>query len=113
MRATAYQNCFTPSSEKVPIAEYRPLFYWTDEDKKLYAETFGVIHSRCYTEYGLKRTGCAGCPLSSNFEEELKIIKHYEPKLYKAITNIFGESYTYYRGFRRYKEERNKGGTIP
>ena len=60
--------------------------------------------------YGLSRTGCAGCPFGRDFEFELEVIKHYEPKLYKAVNYIFGDSYEYtrkYREFRKKMEENN------
>ena len=97
-RATAYKNCF---SEKTDVDEYRPIFFYSDSDKKDYEEYFGIIHSKCYLEYGLKRTGCSGCPFGKDFEFELDIIDKYEPKLFKAVNNIFGDSYEY---TRRYKE---------
>jgi hypothetical protein len=50
---------------------------------------FNVMHSKCYSDYGLKRTGCAGCPFSRDFEKELEIIQKNEPKLYKAVTAVF------------------------
>lgn len=52
-----------------------------------------------------KRTGCAGCPFGKDFENELKIIEEYEPKLYKAVNNIFGESYEYTRKFLEFRKE--------
>ena len=44
-------------------------------------------------EYGLKRTGCAGCPYGRNFEEELEIMQQHEPKLFKAVNFVFKDSY--------------------
>ena len=61
-----------------------------------------ITHSKCYTEYGLKRTGCAGCPFGRDFEQELDVIANYEPKLYKAVNNIFGDSYEYTRKYREF-----------
>ena len=52
----------------------------------------------------MDRTGCAGCPFGRDFEKELEIIKKYEPQLYKAVTNIFGDSYEYTRKYRKFKE---------
>ena len=66
---------------------------------------FNIIHSKCYTEYGLTRTGCAGCPFGHNFEYELDVLQKYEPKLYKACNNIFGESYEYTRKYREFYKE--------
>jgi hypothetical protein len=77
---------------------------------------FDVQHSRCYTEYGLKRTGCVGCPFNPHITEELEIIKEHEPTLYKAVVNIFGKSYEYTKKYREFvkmmkakeKEERKR-----
>ena len=75
-----------------------------------------MTHSRCYTEYGLRRTGCVGCPFSKHITEELAIIEEHEPNLYKAAVHIFGKSYEYtakYRAFvkemkAKEKEEKNR-----
>lgn len=40
-----------------------------------------------------KRTGCVGCPFNSHIGEDLKMIKQYEPNLYRACMDVFGESY--------------------
>lgn len=107
VRATAYTSCFTPSS-KNKIAQFRPIFYFTDEDKKEYEKFCNVKHSDCYEIWGMRRTGCACCPFGSRFEEELELAKKYEPKLYKTANKIFGNSYEYTRGFREFKEEYKK-----
>ena len=105
VRANAYKTCF---DENVGECDnYRPLFWYKNSDKEKYDEHYHVIHSRCYTEYGLKRTGCAGCPYGRDFEEELEIIERYEPKLYKAVTNIFGDSYAYTRAYRKFCKKMN------
>lgn len=84
------------------------MFWYKDSDKSEYEEKCGVTHSKCYTEYGLKRTGCAGCPFGREFEQELEIIKKYEPKLFKAVNNIFGDSYKYTRKYKKFCEEMNE-----
>ena len=99
-RSTAYKNCFTPGEDH---DNFRPIFWFTDEDKTTYKICFGITHSDCYEVYGLKRTGCAGCPFGSGFENELEIIREHEPKLYKAVNNIFGKSYDYTRRYREFK----------
>lgn len=104
VRSMIYKTCFSPSNGD-GVDSYRPLFFFTDEDKQEYEREFGVCHSKCYTEYGLHRTGCAGCPFNSRFEEELEVIKEHEPKLYKAVCNIFGDSYAYTRMYRKFKQE--------
>ena len=110
VRTTAYKNCFTDNSTKVnnKIDSFRPIFWFTNETKKNYEDFYNIIHSKCYTEYGLKRTGCAGCPYGRHYEEELEIIKKYEPNLYKAVMNIFGEAYEYTKKYREFVDIKNK-----
>ena len=103
LRSYVYKNCFSPNHDGIP--EYRPLFFWTDDDKAEYQKHYDIQYSKCYTEYGLKRTGCAGCPFGSRYNEELEIIKEYEPKLYKAVLNIFGKGYEYCNNYREYKNK--------
>ena len=99
VRSTAYKSCFDTQNN---YDNYRPIFWFTDNDKLEYRKLFNVNNSKCYTVYGLKRTGCVGCPFSKNYKEELEIVKKYEPKLYKAVTNLFKDSYEY---INKYKGE--------
>lgn len=108
-RASAYKNCFSEDVEGVD--EYRPIFWYKNEDKRDYENTFNIVHSKCYSEYGLKRTGCAGCPFGRDFEKEVEIIEKYEPKLYKAVLNIFGESYEYTRKYKEFCKNMKKEAT--
>jgi len=110
IRSANYKTCFSESKSK-SCNTYRPIFWYTDSDKKDYEKMFSIQHSRCYTEYGLKRTGCVGCPFSKHINEELAIIEEHEPDLYKAAVNIFGRSYEYtakYRAFVREMKAREK-----
>lgn len=102
-RSTSYKSCFDENGEEYD--NYRPLFWYKNSDKKDYEEHYGIVHSKCYTEYGLKRTGCAGCPFGGDFEKELLIIEKYEPKLFVAVNNIFGDSYEYTRKYREFCKE--------
>ena len=106
-RSSAYKNCFTCNEDAVD--EYRPIFWYKGETKRVYDYYFGVMHSRCYSEYGLKRTGCAGCPFGKDFEFELEVIKEYEPKLYNAVNKIFGDSYEYTRKYKKFCAEMAEG----
>lgn len=105
-RKSIYKSCFDENGDGYD--NYRPLFWYKDLDKRDYEEQYDILHSKCYTEYGLKRTGCAGCPFGRDFEFELEIIQKYEPKLFKAVNNIFGDSYEYTREYRSFCEEMNK-----
>lgn len=94
-------TCTTISDGK---CKYRPLFWYTWDDREEYEYLFNIAHSRCYTEYGLRRTGCAGCPYHQNLTEALEIIRRHEPKLYQAACHIFADSYEYTRMFNEYKQ---------
>ena len=102
VRTNVYKNCFSQSEND--IDRFRPVFWLRDSDKECYCKHYGVTHSRCYWEYGLQRTGCFGCPFGKRFEEELKIIDKYEPRLTKAANAIFGESYDYMRDYLKFRE---------
>lgn len=106
-RATAYKSCFD-CHEHGDYDRYRPIFWYKNEDKEEYQKHYGVVNSRCYTEYGLKRTGCAGCPFGRDFEYELEVIQKYEPKLFKAVNYIFGDSYEYTRKYREFVKMMNE-----
>lgn len=104
IRSAAYKTCFS-ASKSMGCDTYRPIFWYTDGDKRDYEKMFGVTHSRCYTEYGLRRTGCVGCPFNMRITEELAIIKEHEPNLYKAVIHIFGKSYEYTAKYRDFVKE--------
>lgn len=105
-RATAYKSCFDESYETCD--RYRPIFWYLNDTKIIYEDFYDVLHSKCYTDYGLQRTGCAGCPFGRNFEFELEVLEKYEPKLFKAVNNIFKYSYEYTRKYKEYIKLRNK-----
>lgn len=113
LRAVRHHSCFEPLHSS-GIPKYMPLYFWSDEDKAQYKEHYGLRYSDCYEVYGMKRTGCCGCPFNSRFEEDLEIVKQYEPQLYKAAIAIFGKSYEYTRAYRKFrdafKRAKRKGG---
>ena len=101
-RAGIIKNCFTPRSGYSPD-NYRPIWYWTDADKAMYKEWRGIRFSDCYEIYGLKRTGCVGCPCNSKAEQELALVEPFEPLVVKAARNVFGASYEYKRRYVEFK----------
>lgn len=105
VRATAYKSCFDNTDKGYD--NYRPIFWYSDEDKKYYEEFFNITNSKCYTEYGLKRTGCCGCPYSRNLKQELDILDKHEPKLYKAVNNVFKDSYDYTKKYKEFRKNYN------
>lgn len=98
--------CFTESQD----GKYRlrPLFYVEDKDKEWYKEHYGIRYSDAYEVYGLKRTGCCGCPISYRAVDDLEQIRPYEPNVVKAAWNIFGKSYEYRQKYVAYKEHRKE-----
>ena len=87
---------------------FKPLYYVSDEDKKWYKEYYGIRYSDAYEVYGFKRTGCCGCSISSRATEDLELLKEYEPKIYKAAWNIFGDSYRYRKQYDEYRKKRQR-----
>ena len=108
IRSAAYTSCFSPNG-KLGVDAFRPVFWFTDEDKQEWCKRFGVEHSRCYTQYGLQRTGCTGCPYNRRLFEEIGLVQCYEPQMVKAASAIFREAYEWTRGYREYAEMRSKG----
>ena len=104
VRSAAIKSCYSQYEDDADV--FRPIWWFKDKDKKQYKDFFKLNYSDCYEKWGFKRTGCAGCPFGSNFEEELVEIQKYEPKLYNAIVNIFGKSYEYTRKYREFKKQK-------
>ncbi len=106
IRATNYRNCFTDGIDR--HSDYRPIFYYKDEDKQYFNSFFEIRNSDCYTKYGLKRTGCVGCPYGKNFDFELEVVDKFEPKLSIAVRNIFKDSYEYHRKYLKFKKNKEE-----
>lgn len=103
--------CFSETSS----GQFRlkPLYYVSDADKAWYKERYGIRYSDAYEVYGLTRTGCCGCSISSKAVLDLEKIRPYEPNVVKAAWNIFGDSYRYrqrYNDFKKMKQEEAKNG---
>lgn len=107
IRKYAYKSCYTEKTRK-NYAEYRPLFWYTNDDEQWYKETYGIVNSDCYEVYGLKRTGCVGCPYSRRFNFEMMWLEQYEPNVVKACRNVFKESYEYTLEFRRFQKRKER-----
>lgn len=95
---------------------FKPLYYVSDADKEWYKRERGIRYSDAYEVYGLTRTGCCGCSISSKAISDLEKIRPYEPQVVKAAWNIFGDSYRYrqqYEAFKKAKRaEENDNGQI-
>lgn len=112
IRSIAYKNCYTSGEDK--IDSYRPVFWFKDEDKRDYEKAFDIVHSDCYTKWGFVRTGCCCCPYGRELDDELEQVKIHEPLLYKAVNNVFKDSYEYTKKYKEFCNKMNveKGGQI-
>lgn len=106
-RAMRYKSCFTQGGAGT-IDEFRPIFWLSDKDKEEYIEFFKVQLSDCYTKYGLRRTGCSGCPFALGWRAELAAVETFEPKLANGIKHIFADSYAYLDKYEKFCEEMDK-----
>ena len=104
LRSTAYRNCFTEESY-TGSAEYRPIFWYSNDDIAEYERMFNIEQSALYKEpWNLRRSGCACCPYGRDFEHELELTEKYEPNLFKGVNNIFGDSYKYTRMYHEFRD---------
>lgn len=90
-RAIAHKSCFEEKNNGVD--KYMPLWWWSNETKRIFKGTEGIRYSDCYEIYGMKRTGCCGCPFNLNIADDLQAMYEYEPRLLKACMNVFGQAY--------------------
>ena len=101
-RSSAYTSCFDVKNSHHNYDNYRPLFWFTNADKTIYDQLFDIKHSDCYEKWGFTRTGCVGCPFNKHFTQELEVVNQYEPLMYKAVNNIFKESYEYTKQYKEF-----------
>jgi 3'-phosphoadenosine 5'-phosphosulfate sulfotransferase (PAPS reductase)/FAD synthetase len=99
-------GCFARLADKK--YKFRPLYFVSDKDKEWYKEYYGIRYSDAYEVYGLKRTGCCGCPISAKAVDDLEKIRQYEPILVNAAYRVFGESYKFRQRYNEYKKQRDK-----
>ena len=92
VRAGSHTDCFE-RAKKAKIDHYMPLWFWNDETKAYYKTHERIKNSDCYEKYGLRRTGCVGCPFGLDLWEELGIMAKYEPQCFKLCNHVFRESY--------------------
>ena len=106
---SAFNSCYHESNVTAKgkgYAKFHPLFWYINDDKAAYEQIFDVKHSACYTVYGLKRTGCAGCPFAYRKKnEELLLLQRYEPDLWRAVHATFKEAYEYTQRYIDFAEK--------
>ena len=102
-RAISHTSCFEEGNHGMD--KYMPLWWWPDNVKAAFKKIEGIRYSDCYEVYGMRRTGCVGCPFNLRIAKDLQIMQISEPRLYTACMNVFGESYRLMDQFhaRRFK----------
>jgi len=86
-------SCFVSKWHNTKADKFMPLFWIGDTEKQWYKDYYGIKYSDCYEVYGMKRTGCVGCPFNSKVKDDLEVMKTYEPKLYTFANAVFADSY--------------------
>ena len=82
------------------------MYYVSDADKQWYKNEFGIRYSDAYEIYGLTRTGCCGCSISSKAIADLELIRPHEPNVVRAAYYIFGKSYEYRKKYNEFKAKK-------
>lgn len=68
---------------------FSPIFDWDDELEQAFINYYNVEISRAYTEYGMTRTGCIGCPFAKDCASQLEKAYKFEPYKYKEAIQRF------------------------
>ena len=90
-RSLRHKSCFEEGNHGVD--KYMPLWWWSDRTKAAFKDAEGIRYSDCYEVYGMKRTGCCGCPFNLDIAKDLQAMYQFEPQLYKACMSVFGQAY--------------------
>lgn len=91
IRSIAYKGCISNYDNNK--YKFFPLLYFSDNDVNDCIKELKIEISEAYTKYGCERTGCVGCPFGNNYNQEVEILKKWEPNKYLAVNNLFGEVY--------------------
>lgn len=92
-RKTTHKSCFETGRTHDKTDKFMPIWWWSNEVKADFKQAEGLVFSDCYEIYGMVRTGCCGCPFNLNIAKDLEAMQRYEPKLFKACMNVFGQAY--------------------
>lgn len=110
IRGQSISKCYNPGktgkhNQSFIPDKYYPIFWLTDTDKRQYNQFYKIKNSDCYTKWGFSRTGCACCPYGKDCENERRVVRSFEPKVYDVTERVFGKSYDYTRRFYEYREQ--------
>lgn len=85
------------------LKKFHPLFPCTDTFINEFTERENIkLCKLYYPPYNFKRTGCKGCPFSTDLQEQLEIMAMFLPAEKKQCEKIWGKVYSEYRriGYR-------------
>ncbi len=94
LRSVVYKSCFFEKNDQY---WYLPLLDFNDDEIAQLIKDKNIPLSKAYTLYGCDRTGCVGCPYAKNWEQELEILKKYEPKRYDYCMKTYKKIYDIYK----------------
>ncbi len=94
VRTLQYQTCTSSKMVNgIKMWNKMPIFDWTDDDIDNFIKGYNVKISEAYTKYGLKRTGCIGCPFAKDIDGNLKVLYKHEPNKYRACMGWLEQVY--------------------
>ena len=99
-------SCLAFSNDK--LTAFQPLTVVTKEWEDWFIKKYDIQLCRLYyPPFSYKRTGCAGCPLAINLQEQLDALDMYFPTERKRCEIIWKPVYDEYRriGYRLKKDE--------
>ena len=100
--------CETLTDKNGNITKFHPLLVVDDEWENEFIVNQKIEVCKLYREpYNFKRTGCKGCSLSLDLQEQLEIMERYLPNERKQCEFIWKPIYEEYRriGYRLKKVE--------
>lgn len=93
------------------VVKFHPLLNVNDEWEEWFIKKFNIKLCSLYSEpFNFKRTGCKGCPYSTDLEQQLELMALYLPSERKQCEIIWKPVYEEYRriGYRLKKNEQQK-----
>lgn len=88
LRNAIYKSCI---HVKDNVIDFYPLLYFNDKDIQEVITDMNIELSKAYSLYGMKRTGCIGCPFSKDRKHEMEVLKKYETNKYKTVKYVYKE----------------------
>lgn len=98
----AIKGCILTNKEN-QVVKFHPLLVVSDDWEKWFIESYGIkLCELYYPPYNFKRSGCKGCVMAVDLQEQLDIMEKYLPNEKKQCEMIWAPVYEEYRriGYR-------------